>query len=277
MPGPGFRHCTLTTPDGATIGVSDLGEGIPVLSIPGATDGASPPRRVFRSVARLYRRYLPRYRVVGATRREPIPAGGDPRRLAADYAWVIEHLGLGRVHVEAGSAGGPIGIWLAIDRPDLVRSLVLSATHAHLDEALAARIRRWIAWAQAGQWRALMRDGMAHTLTPGAWRRYRWTLPLLWLAPTPRSPARMVHMLEGALDVDLRPQLHRIGCPTLVIGGDADRFVSPELQRALATGIPGARHVVIPGQGHGVVLEAPAEQARHVLPFFAAAEGETGG
>ncbi|MEO8677591.1 MAG: alpha/beta hydrolase, partial [Vicinamibacterales bacterium] len=70
--------------------------------------------------------------------------------------------------------------------------------------------------------------------------------------------------IVGALDnLDLRPMLGRITCPTLVIGGDADLTFPVAQTRDLAARIAGARLVVIPGGSHGLVLEhaqAVAEQ-----------------
>ena len=53
--------------------------------------------------------------------------------------------------------------------------------------------------------------------------------------------------------------------PTLVIWGDRDRLVDPALAPRLATAVPGARLLLLPGVGHVAMLEAPEETARAVL------------
>ena len=46
-------------------------------------------------------------------------------QFAADAARLIEHLGVGPVHVVGLSMGGMIAFQLATDRPDLVRSMII--------------------------------------------------------------------------------------------------------------------------------------------------------
>lgn len=61
----------------------------------------------------------------GHGRSSPSPDGYTPRRFAADAAQLIEHLGLGRPIVVGHSMGTIIASTLAVERPELVRALVL--------------------------------------------------------------------------------------------------------------------------------------------------------
>ena len=56
---------------------------------------------------------------------------------------------------------------------------------------------------------------------------------------------------------DSRPLLAAIRCPTLVLVGDGDELLPPELTREIAAGIPGARLVIVPDCGHLCTLEKP--------------------
>jgi pimeloyl-ACP methyl ester carboxylesterase len=58
---------------------------------------------------------------------------------------------------------------------------------------------------------------------------------------------------------DLRPRLHRIACPALMLWGEHDQFVAAPDGLALSAAISGARYVEIAGCGHFPTLEAPAE------------------
>lgn len=67
------------------------------------------------------------------------------------------------------------------------------------------------------------------------------------------------------------PALDRLGsihAPTLVIYGDLDQPSILEASEVLATGIPGARKVLIPGTAHAPNMEKPAEFNRAVLEFL---------
>lgn len=66
------------------------------------------------------------HRGTGAT--PGTPGLYSTRMLAEDAAGLLEHLGLEQVHVAGHSMGGRVAQWLALDRPDLVETLVLLAS-----------------------------------------------------------------------------------------------------------------------------------------------------
>lgn len=63
--------------------------------------------------------------------------------------------------------------------------------------------------------------------------------------------------------------LPRIDVPTLVVGGEQDRFTPLWLSRRMAEAIPGAELVVLPGGSHTGPLEHPDLVWRHVSAFLA--------
>jgi pimeloyl-ACP methyl ester carboxylesterase len=81
---------------------------------------------------------------------------------------------------------------------------------------------------------------------------------------TPSSPARFQNLLRELLDLDQREILPHIGCPTLVVGGQDDRYVPAEVQREMAGCIPNSELELFPGYGHFNDMENPAYQ-----PFVA--------
>jgi pimeloyl-ACP methyl ester carboxylesterase len=64
------------------------------------------------------------------------------------------------------------------------------------------------------------------------------------------------------------PLLGEIGVPTLVVGGEEDGIITPEVVGAMAAKIPGARHVIIPRTGHLSNLEAPEKFNAAVADFL---------
>ncbi|HUB95884.1 MAG TPA: alpha/beta fold hydrolase [Stellaceae bacterium] len=70
-------------------------------------------------------------------------------------------------------------------------------------------------------------------------------------------------------DPKLKGRLHRIGVPTLVLWGAADRIVTPDYGRAYAAAIPGARFAEIARAGHFPHLEAADDFSARVLAFAA--------
>jgi len=66
---------------------------------------------------------------------------------------------------------------------------------------------------------------------------------------------------------DSTPLLGEIGVPTLVVGGEEDGIISPEVVGAMAAKIPDTSHVIIPRTGHLSNFEAP-EKFNAVLADF---------
>jgi pimeloyl-ACP methyl ester carboxylesterase len=80
-----------------------------------------------------------------------------------------------------------------------------------------------------------------------------------WTMKLKRRPRNVADALSGVMNRQgVTPdELRSIGCPTLVIAGDDDTARPPDDSERLASFIPGARLVRIPGCGHSSSLEAP--------------------
>ncbi|HUK62145.1 MAG TPA: alpha/beta hydrolase, partial [Dongiaceae bacterium] len=75
--------------------------------------------------------------------------------------------------------------------------------------------------------------------------------------------------VEAVMTHRATDRLHHIQAPTLVLTGDADRLVPPANSDVLATLIPGATLVKVPGGSHGFNFEVPDVFNREVLSFLA--------
>jgi pimeloyl-ACP methyl ester carboxylesterase len=56
-----------------------------------------------------------------------------------------------------------------------------------------------------------------------------------------------------------------IGCPILVLVGDADRLTPPELSAEIADGNPGAQLIVVAGSGHLTPLDQPEQVTKALV------------
>jgi pimeloyl-ACP methyl ester carboxylesterase/DNA-binding CsgD family transcriptional regulator len=76
--------------------------------------------------------------------------------------------------------------------------------------------------------------------------------------------------LEAVRDVDARPQLPSIRCPTLVVQTDGDQLVRREVGRAFAQAIPGAQYAELHGKSHMTrgTDGTRAALLRHIMEFL---------
>src|SRR5581483_10383438 len=62
--------------------------------------------------------------------------------------------------------------------------------------------------------------------------------------------------------------MRRISAPTLVLWGDTDRLVAPDLAPYVAAAIPDSRLLVFEHVGHTAMMEVPVEAARAMLALI---------
>jgi pimeloyl-ACP methyl ester carboxylesterase len=77
----------------------------------------------------------------------------------------------------------------------------------------------------------------------------------------------LIRLLQVARDPQLTEKVAQLTCPVLVVYGEQDKFVAPQLNRDLARSIPNSEIVMIPDAGHAVVMEQPGLIARLVHGF----------
>ena len=78
-----------------------------------------------------------------------------------------------------------------------------------------------------------------------------------WVRNT--DPVGHEGLCEALKTLAYGPDMHRIQCPTLIIGGDKDKGAPPDKLKAEAADvIPNAAQVVIPDAGHQSALENPS-------------------
>lgn len=169
--------------------------------------------------------------------------------LADDVIGLIEALGGESADVVGGSMGGYVALAMWELRPAIVRSLALVDTRAAADTAEGR----------------LARDAMIDRLLDGGRSALADELrgALLGSAPSRHAQARLRSMIEGtryetlvAAITGMRDRKDRsvllptIAVPSLVIHGEEDRLISPEVAKAMAQEIPGARTTIVPKAGH---------------------------
>ena len=254
----GFRRGTLRFEHGARMDWLQLGRGsLSAVVIPGAGDGLWTVGRSTMPMVWRYRQRFWSHRLLILGRREPIPSGFEVEDHAGDYLRAVERLGWGPSVWECISAGGPIGQCVARQRSDVVRGLILASTTHCLDERLRSVLDIWRDLVQARRWAELYWSMVVSNRRPATVAHYRLLKPLLRLLPPPRSPQRLLRLLDGLANFDNSAILPDITCPTLVVGGEQDRIISADLQRAMARLIPNSRLVLYAGYGHAAPVGHP--------------------
>jgi 3-oxoadipate enol-lactonase len=205
--------------------------------------------------------------------------GYDMDTLTADAVELIEALEAGPCHFCGLSMGGFVGMRLAMQRPDLVRSLTLMETSA--DPEPRENVPRYRMLSLVARWLGI---GLVTSRV----------LPIMFGSKFLNDPARhserdawitrikaadrvgIMRATGGVIDRDgVHARLDTIACPTLVIVGDQDVATVPAKAERIHAGIAGSQLVVIPGAGHSSCVEEPDAVNDVLRRFLKNADGYT--
>lgn len=197
--------------------------------------------------------------------------------IADSLAGLLDTLGLESAHLVGLSFGGMHALHTAIRHPGRVRGLVLADTSPAFGlDGTTAR-----------DWQAARLAPLEGGLSPAEFAGSTLdTICAQVLEPTLRnqlvksfgriSPAGFRAAVECLPAHDVRGELAGIGCPVLVIVGEADRETPPAYAEALAGGLPDSTLEVLEGVGHLSPSEAPERFNRLVERFLSDVEGRAG-
>ena len=248
----------------------ELGQGPPLLMLLMASEKDEFPRGLERwaELSAGVRAFAKHFTVTVPNAPVGIAPGSSMSDIAARYGDAIARDVGEPVFLHGVSTGGSVALQLAIDRPSLVRRLVLAGTACRLSEAgrsITAQSRRLI---EAGDYR---RAGLLWGEMVSRPLRYP-TAAVGWLLGpglVPDDPSSSLATMAADEANDAEPHLGRVTAPTLVIGAERDVFYPPDLVRLTADGIPEARAVVFPGKSHAYAVGSRASSSL-ALGFFLA-------
>ncbi len=192
---------------------------------------------------------------------------------AACLAGLMEKLTVARPHVLGLSWGSVIGLELYRLRPDLPRTLILTAAYAGWAGSLPPEV-------VTERLDSALHD--LETLSPQAYART--FIPTLFTERAPEDViegyvaataefrvAGAVPALHAMAEADLRDALPTIRVPTLLLYGEEDARSPLAVAEEMHMRIPGSTLVVLPGVGHMSNLEAPEAFNAAVRDFLAVA------
>ncbi|MBL8698432.1 MAG: alpha/beta fold hydrolase [Alphaproteobacteria bacterium] len=257
--------------DGASLYYETHGTGPALLLVPGLGGVAPFWQRHVPALARHFTVVLHDHR--GCGRSTPSRIAYSVAQMADDLRQLMDGLGIAKAHLVGHSTGGAIGQVLALDHPDRIDRLVLSATWTHADayfrrlfETRAEALRR-LGAAFYG------RLGNLVLYPPGWLARHADRLEAAQRAsPLPATPDEIVlARIEALLAFDRRADLPRLRHRTLVMAARDDAVTPAYFSEALAAILPDARLVLHPTGGHFYNHVVQDEFERLTIGFLAGA------
>lgn len=269
--------------DGVRLWVDVQGEGPAIYAhhgAPGLGTHAT-PKRAFAPLADAYR--IVTFDARGSGRSDAVPPYTHAQWVA-DLDALRKHFGDETIVMTGGSYGGYIAQEYTLAHPDRVTHLILRDTAASREfEAMARRN----ALARAAEFPEITEELLdelfeGRVASDEAFREAYATIAPLYDANT--SPEKARERVASATfradthnqafsknlpSFDLRPRLHEIRVPTLIVVGRHDWITPVAASEEIAAGIPNSELVIFENSGHSPQLEENEKFIATVRDFLA--------
>ncbi|MBR5619329.1 MAG: alpha/beta hydrolase [Clostridia bacterium] len=222
------------------------------------------------AVAAAYRPLTDDFTVYVFDRRKDLPDTYPVRAMARDTAQALRALGLDQTSIFGASQGGMIAMQIAIDRPELVRKLVLGSTAACVTPERYQTVGDWVRLAKEERTDDLFTAFAQALYPPEVYERSRAYFAAAAESVTKDDLKRFICLAEGMRDFDVTQELHRIACPVLVIGSSDDRVIGEDaalqIMRCLGRR-PDCELYMYDGCGHAA-YDTAADYPERLLRFL---------
>lgn len=276
---------TFPAPDGTTLAYHAVGEGAPLLCLPGGPMRASAYLGDLGGLSRHRRLYLLDLRGTGDSAAPDDPATYRCDRQVADVEAFRTHLGLDTVDLLAHSAAGDLALLHAAAHPHRVRTLTLVTARARAlgvdfsrehrrEAALLRRSEPWFeeAYDAFGRiWADSATDADWDAAAPffyGRWDATARAHASGEVGQTNEEAAGLYASPGAFRPAATRAAVAALGTRILLLAGELDSGPLPRVAREAAALIPGARPVVQPGAGHFPWLDDPRFFTETVVEFL---------
>ncbi|GAA0283778.1 hypothetical protein GCM10009127_26500 [Alteraurantiacibacter aestuarii] len=201
-------------------------------------------------------------------------------RWADDIADFCAALGIEKPVVLGQSFGGMVAMHYAARHPHGPSKLILSSTAARMRYDHTLAIFEKLGGAEAvevarANWEQPSKESFARytSVCLPLYNRNPATDPAAAMNRAIRKDEVTIHFFKGELqDMDLRPQLAAITCPTLILAGTEDPITPVICAQELAEAFAGrAQLEVFEGCGHGSYRDDPEGSERVLRAFLAGA------
>ncbi|MBL29324.1 MAG: alpha/beta hydrolase [Rhodospirillaceae bacterium] len=258
----------LTLKSGDELYYEVHGDGEPLMLVSGLSGTATFWTTIYPTLAERYRVVLHDHRGTGRSTHARIRYSVE--QMTDDVIELMDALGIERAHLIGHSTGGAIGQTMALDRPERLGKLVLTATWTAADAYFRRLFEVRGDSLRNGGPRAYVRSNAIYMRPPWSVRDDIAAIEAQEQAIIDGFPPPevMLDRIDAICRFDRRADLPRIQAPTLVIGARDDIVTPVYYSEELGRLIPGATTVLLPQGGHFFPQLLRTEFTRTVLDFL---------
>ena len=255
----------------AELSVEITGAGEPLLLVSGLGGQASFWTHQVRPFSDHFQVVTHDHRGTGGSTRSNIAYSVE--QMSEDVVRLMDALSISSTALVGHSTGGGIAQHLAINHPDRLSRIVLSASWPGPSQYFRELFKLRQRVLQESGADAYLLDGLLRAYPPQVFDENPTLLTGASEDRLASFPGENIEVsrIQAVLAHDLRDQLSSIDLPTLVIGAKDDQITPAAFFDELAAIIPGAQKVILPFGGHFVPQVRTDEYNDAVLSFLTSA------
>ena len=235
-----------------TINAAETGKGTPLFLLHSLLSDRASFDAIAPALAKSFRVIVPELPGFGRSK----AVGGGLPDIADRMAAAVRETGEGAI-VLGNGYGGFVALQMAISHPGIAARFIFADCGAAFSEEGRQAFRNMAAASRAKGLAAITDVAMRRLFAP----EFQAANPELMAgrrAAFLRTDEEVFRAACAQLaELDLRPELHKVKVPALVLVGEQDEATPPPMSHELAAGLPDARLKIIPGCAHVPQLQAP--------------------
>ena len=215
------------------------------------------------------------YDLLGHGASAPPEGTPDLAMFSGQLLRLMDRCGVERAAVVGFSLGGMIARRFALDHPDRLSALAILHSSHDRTPAERAAVRGRVRHTREHGPSSNVDSALERWFTPAFRAREPELIALIrgWITSNDPSVYPRIYRVLAEGDAEIAKGLERIACPTLVMTGEDDPGNTPDMSRAMAGLIPGARLVILPGVRHMALAESPCAINEPLVAFLREALG----
>jgi 3-oxoadipate enol-lactonase len=239
---------------GGTVNASQSGNGPPLVLLHSLLSDRASFDAVVPELSESFRVIIPELPGFGRSQ----AVGGGLAGVADRVAEAVkEAAGGDRTVVLGNGYGGFVALQMAIRHPGIAAKLVLADCGAAFSEPGREAFRNMAAAAKSKGLSAITDVAMRRLFAPEFQARHPDLMRDRREAFLRTDPDVFRAACGALAELDLRPELAKVGVPVLVLVGEHDEATPPPMSHELAAGLPDARLEIIQGCAHVPQLQSP--------------------
>jgi 3-oxoadipate enol-lactonase len=235
-----------------TVNAADTGKGAPLFLLHSLLSDRASFDAIAPELAKSFRVIVPELPGFGGSK----AVGGGLADIADRMAEAVREVGAGAI-VLGNGYGGFVALQIAIRHPGVASRFVFADCGAAFSEAGREAFRNMAIVSKAKGLAAITDVAMRRLFAP----EFQAANPELMAGRRAAFLRTNEDVFRAACsqlaELDLRPELHKVKVPALVLVGEQDEATPPPMSHELAAGLPDARLKIIPGCAHVPQLQSP--------------------